>query len=273
MRISDIASEDVYTKAIIYAPFGAGKTQLCGTAAEHQDMRDVLLMRCEDGKATITHQQLKMTPRIASIKEARDLFWDLANKRKAKFKNAEGETEEYDYSKVRTLIIDSGTAMLQTTIEEVVAKNCKDNPGKDPDRVTIRDWGDANFILTKLFRQFFDLPMNVLLTALVREDYNTDDPDARMRRGPVLCRPDFNPKLANRVMAFADFVWWISVKGDGTRILHTQPDGAWVAKTRGDIFAGKLPSKIPNPTLPKIYNLLRSVQPKEKDDGKKAKHS
>jgi hypothetical protein len=263
MRIVDITDEDVWMKAIIYAPFGVGKTRLCGTAAEHEEMRDVLLMRCEDGKATITHQAIKMTPRIRTIGEARQLFWNLANRKKASFKSADGESVHYDYGAVKTLIIDSGTALLQTCVEEVVAKNCEKDPKKDPDRVTIRDWGDANFILTKLFREFFDLPMNVLVTALVREDYNTDDPEDRVRRGPVLCRPDFNPKLANRVMAFADFVWWMSMNKDGTRILHTQPEGAWVAKTRGDVYASKLPAKIGNPTLPKLYTVLKSVQPEK----------
>jgi hypothetical protein len=267
MKIYDIADDDVYCKAVLYAPFGAGKTRLAGTAAEHPEMRDVLLVRCEDGHATITHQACRMTPKIKSIGEMRQLFWDLANKKKAKLSTVDGDgnrsTEDYDFKNVRTLIIDSGTALLQTCIEETVEKNCKKDSNKDPDRVTIRDWGDANFIMTKLMRQFFDLPMNVIVTALVREDYNTDDPEERMRRGATLCRPDFNPKLANRIMAFTDFVWWLEVKKNGQRVLHTQPKGAWVAKTRGDVFASKLPAEIGNPDLPTIFNLLQQVQPKK----------
>ena len=268
MKIFDIGDEEVYIKALVYALYGVGKTRFAGTAAEHPKMRDLLLVRCEDGHATITHQACKMTPKIRSMKEMEKLFWDLSEKRTQTFTtvNDKGEkvTERYDFANVRTVIIDSGTALLQTCLEEVVAEKIKKDKDKEP-FPTIRDFGIANFMMTKLLRQFFDLEMNVILTALVREDYNTSDPEDRMRRGPSLCRPDFTPKLANRVMSFADSVWWMEAKQNGDRILHTQPKTPWVAKTRGDVFAKELPDAIKDPDLPNIYNLLQNVQPEKEE--------
>ena len=250
MKIVDIRYEPIFMKCVVYSHFGVGKTLLAGTAADEPEMRDVLLIRAEDGSTTIRHKNLKATKLVASVSEVDDLFWKLMNKKKG-------------FETFKTVIIDSGTALLQTCLEEVVEKNCKKDKSKDPDRVSIRDWGDANFILTKLFRHYFDLPMNVIVTALVREDFNTDDPEERARRGPTLCRPDFNPKLANRIQAFADFVWSMHRKSDGTRVLLTQPKGSWTGKTRGEEYAEQLPVEVENPTLPKLYQLLKSVQPKK----------
>ena len=252
MKLVNIRDEQSLMKAIIYAHFGVGKTRLAGTAADHPEMRDVLLIRAEDGSSTIRHKNVEATKLVASVSEVQDLFWKLANKKKG-------------YERFRTVIIDSGTALLQTCIVEVVEKNCKRDPNKDPDRVTIRDWGDANFILTKIFRQFFDLPMHVIVTALVREEFNTSDPETRMKRGPVLCMPDFNPKLARRIMAFADFVWSMHIDKNGERKLLTQPKGAWCAKTRGEEYAEQLPEAVVNPTLPQLFELLKSVQPTKKE--------
>ncbi len=254
----DIRTEPVFMKAIVYAHFGVGKTLLAGSAADDESMRDVLLIRAEDGSTTIRNKHIEATKKIASISEVTDLFWELANCSK-------------DFKRFKTVIIDSGTALLQTCIEETVAKNCQKDTSKDPDRVTIRDWGDANFILTKLFRRYFDLPMNVIVTALVREEFNTSDAETRLKRGPVLCMPDFNPKLARRVMAFADFVWSLYIEGEGDkakRVLLTQPKGAWCAKTRGEEYAEQLPTKVINPTLPKLFQLLKQVSPQKEGETK-----
>ena len=251
MKLIDPQTEPVFMKAIIFAHFGVGKTRLAGTAVDDPDMKDVLLIRAEDGSTTVRNKHITATHRVSSVSEVSDLFWKLANKHK-------------DYKRFKTVIIDSGTALLQTCVEEVVERNCKKDTKKDPDRVTIRDWGDANFILTRLFRQFFDLPMHVIVTALVREEFNTSDPEDRMARGPVNCMPDFNPKLARRIMAFADFVWSLHIDKDGkTRKLLTQPKGAWCAKTRGEEFAEALPEHVDNPTLPQLYQLLRKVCPQK----------
>lgn len=252
MKLVNVRDEPIYMKALIYAHFGVGKTLLAGTAADDPAMRDVLLIRAEDGTTTIRNKNITATKKIASVSEVQDLFWKLANKNKG-------------FENFKTVIIDSGTALLQTCIEETVAKNCKKDSSKDPDRVTIRDWGDANFILTKLFRQFFDLPMNVIVTALVREEFNTSDPETKLKRGPVLCMPDFNPKLARRIMAFADFVWSMHIE-KGKRVLLTQPKGAWCAKTRGEEYAEQLPDAVPDPTLPKLYQLLKQVSATQEGD-------
>lgn len=250
MRLINIREEEIFMKILVYAHFGVGKTLLAGTAADEPEMSDVLLIRAEDGTTTIKSKNVTATKLVQSVSEVRDLFWNLANKKK-------------DYARFKTVIIDSGTALLQTCIEEIVEKNCKTNREKDPDRVTIRDWGDANFVLTKLFRQFYDLPMNVIVTALVREEFNTSDPEQRMSRGPVLCMPDFNPKLARRIMAFADFVWSMHIDKKGNRQLLTQQKGPWQAKTRGVEYAEQLPESVENPTLPQLFRLLKSVQPKK----------
>jgi hypothetical protein len=251
MKLHSLAEQPVYIKALIYGYFGAGKTRLCGTAAEHPEMKDVLLIKCEDGSLTIKHQDAQATDLIKSVSDLDDVFWSLANKKKG-------------YETFKTVIIDSGTEALTMCVQEVVEKNCETDKSKDPDRVTIRDWGDANFIMTRLFRRFRDLPMHVLVTAQVREEFKTDDPSARLKTGPSICMPDFTPKLATRVMQYMDFVWALSVASDGvTRKLLTRPKGVWRAKTRGEEFANALGDVVENPTMPELFELLKKTSKQE----------
>lgn len=246
MKLQDVSDTPYFMKVLIFANFGVGKTRFGGTAMNHPEMRDVLFVTVEDGTLTVKHTGAKRTPSITSIREMEEVFWSLANKKPG-------------FETIKTVVIDSGTDLVQLCVEEVVRDNCKANKGKDPDRVTIRDWGDVNFILTKLFRMFRDLPMNVIMTALVREQYDTDDPETKLRRGPVMCGPDFPPKLMMRTMAFFDHVWSLHRKSDGTRVLMTQPKHPWVGKTRGERFAEALGPTVENPELPQLFELLKKT--------------
>jgi hypothetical protein len=213
-------------------------------------MKDVLLIKCEDGSLTIKHQDAQATDLIKSVSDLDEVFWGLANKKKG-------------YETFKTVIIDSGTEALTMCLQEVVEKNCEVDKTKDPDRVSIRDYGDANFIMTRLFRRFRDLPMHVFITAQVREEYKSDDPATRMKTGPNICLPDFTPKLATRVMQYMDFVWALHVDKDGVRKLLTRPKGVWRAKTRGEAFADALGEVVSNPTLPELFELLKKTSQKE----------
>lgn len=249
MKLSHIAEQPHFIKALVYGYFGAGKTFFAGTASDHEEMQPVLLARAEDGALTIRGKDAMVTPRIDTMAKFDEVFNNLANKRKG-----------WEFN---TVILDSGTALLQTCLEEVVERNASGDPSKSTDRISIRDFGDANFMMRKRIRQLFMLPMHVIVTALVREEYNTSDPETRLKRGPVMCSPDFTPKLRDQVMAFADFVWHIHAKSDGTRVLITQPvkrgTTLWLAKSRGEEFSRHLPVEVENPRLPQLLEMMKAA--------------
>jgi len=241
-----------FFKALIYGHFGVGKTQFAGTASDCEAMRDVLFVRIEDGTMTVRHKDhIELSRVVKKVADVETIFWRLA----------QGKAD----NPIRTVVLDSGTDLVQLCREEVVAKNCAKNPNKDKDQISLRDHGDVNFILTRLFRMFRDLPMHVIITALVTERFNTDDPDEKMKRGPVQCLPAFPPMLGSRVMAYVDHVWSIHRRENGSRFMLTQPKGPWTAKTRNDLFAVAIGTVIENPTLPTIMQLLTEKTSKQND--------
>ena len=250
MKLENTNETPLYLKALIYGPFGIGKTMLAGTACDVEAMRGVLLVRAEDGALTIKNNAVRATPLIDTIKLADEVYFGLAQR-------------SPEFAGIKTVVFDSISAMLQTVLREVVDTNCRKNSNKDPNLPSQHDYGQMTFIMRRMIRRFAALPMNVIFTALLRERFNTDDEAEKMKRGPVLCMPDLTPKVAEDAMAAVDMVWALNAKADGTRVLLTQRSGAWVAKTRGEEFAKALAPKLENPTLPIIHKLLTETQGKQ----------
>jgi hypothetical protein len=273
--IRHISEEIAFLKILLYADPGVGKTYFCGTAAEVEDMKNVLFIKAEDGVSTVDHQDVFVTSRIKTVMEVTNLFWSLANNDKidlSRVVDGKTEVEKYDLRKVKTVVIDSATALLDTCVVEVVEANCKKDPNKDPDRVTFRDWGDVNFILKRLFARYFSLEKNIIVTAHVRRKYLSKEPEKQIV--PIKCIPELSPKLSEKMLGLAHCVWWMDTVKDPEpedkdnprrlRVLHTQPKEPWFAKTRGYIFADGLPNKIVNPSLTLIHKLLL-LKDKEND--------
>jgi hypothetical protein len=249
-EVSRLGDSPLYLKALVYAYFGVGKTMFCGSAADHEEMRDVLLIRVEDGALTVRNKDIVTIQRIQTMDDMDQAFWAIVNRKKG-------------FETIKTVIIDSATDLQQLCLEETVAENCKKNANKDPNLPSIHDWGQVNFRLTKMFRQFRDLPVHLFITALVRETYNTDDPAARQTRGPVSCGPQLAPTLGTRIMAFVDHVWSLhrtpKENSPDLRTLMTQPSKVWGAKTRGEEFAKLLGPKVENPSLYSIFETLKKT--------------
>lgn len=254
-ELIDLDSTPFWLKLLLYGPYNSGKTHLAGTAEDHEDLSPVLLIRAEEGSFTVRGKGVKSVKRVKSVKEFDAIFWALVNNKPP-------------YDEIRTVVLDSGTALVQTVVEEVVAKNVRDSKkDKDPDLVSIRDWGQVNFILRKRFRDLYELPKHVIVTALDRLEWKTDDAEERAKQGPSKCIPDFPPKLGRTMMASADFVWSLTVDDSEKRALYTRAHKdskqcSHAGKTRGDAFRKVLPPKVEgeNMSLPRIWNLMKQAQ-------------
>ncbi len=245
-----IGTAPLYLNPIIAGPKGSGKTLLACTAALSEKMGPAILVNLEDGGVTASNiDNCDETQQLATFADVHEVFWSLAN-----------QAEGWDHYK--TVIIDSGSALQAMNIVEVARSNGK---GAHEFRVTQQDWGDSTRMVLELLRRFKALPMHTIVTAGVREYFDTDDPVQKLRRGSVKITPDFTPALADKLMYLYDHVWYLGIGEDGeTRQLLTRDSGAYRAKTRGKEFADTLGEVVENPNLAEIFNLYVETQKREK---------
>lgn len=249
MKLEQGDETPLYFKALIYGPFGVGKTFFAGGALDVPEMEDVLWLKCEDGAMTIKHRTFETSPLIEKMEQIDDAFWSLAQRKKG-------------FENFKCVVLDGGSALLQTVLRQIVDMNCAKNPNKDPFLPSQHDYGQMTFNMRRIIRRFTQLPMHVIITAMLREQYDTDDELEKIKRGPKRCVPDFTPKVGEDAMAAVDMVWPLMAKENGTRVILTQRKGPWMAKTRGELFAKQLGPMIENPSLPAIFEILKATQGK-----------
>lgn len=249
IKIRPVTLGQPKTKALIYGPPGVGKTLLAASAQAHPQMANVLYANIDGGLITVASREGILEAPITGVQDLEELQGMAARGAK-------------EFEGINTLVIDSGTELLENYLREIAKREAKANSRRDIDKNQIEDYGEATAKLNRIFRWCRDLPIHVVMTALDKVERKPVDQRKQSKHdAPVLAvRPKFTDKLGSAVMACFDYVWYMYIDDEGTRCLLTQPNSIVQAKTRGERFAPELGSVVKNPNLSEIYSLLLKTE-------------
>jgi len=198
MEIRTFIPTDHFLKCLIYGPSGSGKTVFTGTAEE------AIYASAEGGLLSIADKNPQFAE-IKSLKDLADLYSYLTK-------------EKHGYE---TIVIDS-----ITEINEIIKAEIEKKTGHT---MQLQDWGTLAAKIRKLFRDFRDLPMNVILIA--QESYITDEDKIKK------VVPSLNGKAATEIAYFMDVVGYIHLEPDGSRWIETSSNRKLLTKDRTNVIS------------------------------------
>jgi KaiC/GvpD/RAD55 family RecA-like ATPase len=233
-RVRDIKP---HFNMLVYGKSGVGKTTLAGSAQAVPEMQRVLIVDIEGGVLSLRREFPDVdVVRVQSWREMQQVYDHL-------YAGGHG---------YRTVVLDSLTEIQKFNMDDIMRKLVEQKDARDEDVPSLREWGKNLEQIRRFVRAFRDLPLNVIFTALVREDK-----DSMLRPINV---PSLSGKMAGEVAAFLDIVLFYSVKevtdADNNkkqvRVLQSQATETTTAKDR----SGLLPPALVNPTMEELYDII-----------------
>jgi len=232
IRASDVRDE-WGLNLLIYGDPGVGKTTLCSTAQESAHGKDVLFLAAEPGTRSIADRDDVKLISLLTYDDLKEIHEFLT----------EGEHS------FRTIVIDSLTEVQRLALESAL------QTAKDPAMPSINDYGRANELLIKAFRNYRNLAQDqgwtVIFTALARDvkDEST---------GGISCWPALSPKAAEMVCGSVDAIGHMALNKDGARVLRFVRNGPYIAKMRQPHKGPQIPQEFVAPHLGKIIDTLHN---------------
>jgi hypothetical protein len=237
LKLEKVRDVPPHFNLMIYGKSGVGKTRLAGSAYAVEEMRRVLYIDIEGGVLTLRKE-------FPGVERVRITTWkEMQAVYDALYAGGHGFS---------TVILDSLTEIQKFNMNDIMMKLLDDKGDeRDMDVPSIREWGKNLEQIRRFVRAFRDLPMNVIFTALEREDMD------RLKRPVKL--PSLSGKMAGEVAAFLDIVLYYNIKEvvvDGeeqqVRILQSAATESTVAKDR----SGLLPPVLLNPDMEQLYDII-----------------
>lgn len=224
--------EHQFLKILPYGGPGSGKTTFAGSMARRVK---VLGLSAEAGLLSLQHMKDeagKVIPvdyvKIEKYEDIQEAYHFL-------------RSSKHDYLGV---FLDSLTDIQTSCKDHIMSKTGKD--------MEMRDWGVLATKIEGLVRNFRDLPMHVVVTAL-------EDTEVDKLTGEVKVYPSLQGSMQKKLAAYFDEVFYMTSKevgeGEARRIRHfalTRNSGKYVGKDR----SGKLPQWIPDPDFATVYDLV-----------------
>jgi hypothetical protein len=255
---SPSSAESRWLKLLVYGVPGAGKTTLVGTAADIDEMQDILYLDCEKGQEAIPDNlRIKMPERVLQNRVPVSDFKTVAQihdflKAHCKFRDENNEAKLREQEswirgchpdeivtpkRFKTVLIDTLTEVDQYCQYNIlgVSQDMLTAEAQAGDSMEVAGWPEfrkINQMMQMLLRAFRDLPVNVLATA--HRQYAEDELKKRYYS------PKFTGQLRDQIPGFFDIVGYMMIepKQDGTvdRQLMVKPIGRFEAKNRRSVY-------------------------------------
>lgn len=234
----------------MYGEPGAGKTYLCGTAADNEDTRPLLFLDVEGGSMTLRNRPDVDVVQIRSMQEIINVSNEL-------FK-------EPDYYK--TICVDSLTELQKLDLMTVTRdfKRTSPNPERiDEDVPDQRSWGKSGVRISRIVRFLKDLPVNTIMTCLLATEWEKDDKN-RDTDTVKLFYPSLPGKLRGEIPGYFDVVGFMKaeapIPGKIERSLQVQKTKKVIAKDR----TSALGMMVKEPTIPLMWDMINSIEVENK---------
>lgn len=141
--------EAAYFRALIFGPYGSGKTHFLGSAQLDERTYPALYMDFEGGGSTLAGLDIDSVV-VRTWEDFNEIYADLA------------KGTEY-----KTLLLDS---LSETHIFALMEILSEVSASRDPDKLEIQDYGKASIQMRRLIRAFRDLPYHFIATSQDKND-------------------------------------------------------------------------------------------------------
>lgn len=224
-------------KAMIWGPYGHGKTRFIATAQQDVRTSPMLLMDFEGGTQSLTGLDIDVV-KITSWQEYSEVYNHLANdKHKYRSVGLDSISETHVFALLHILEMEKGNR-------------------KDPDLLQQGDYGKASVQLRRLGRSFRDLDLHVFFTALDKE---VVDPRVGAVKMPALAG-----QLATEIPAMFDVTAYLAItqdeEGDPMRclLLNNYPKFRVKARTPWEKPGepSVVPDEIDNPSVTSLLDVM-----------------
>lgn len=174
--------ERSHLKAMIFGPFGSGKTRFLGTAQLDERTAPALYMDFEGGEQTLAGLDI-------DVVQVRG--WDDFNEVYAELEKG---------TQYKTILLDS---LSETHIFALLNILNEQANTRDPDMLQIQDYGKASIQMRRLIRLFRDLPYHFIATA-------QDKTDKEARVGNVK-KPALPGQMADEAPGLFDVCGYLAI--------------------------------------------------------------
>lgn len=225
-----------YCKALFFAPPGAGKTYLLGTAEDDPRTAPTLILDFEGGVQTLVGRKID----VAVIRDWQDYAeaYDILSDPKTKYRSAG---------------VDSISETQAGGLLHLLEERSPEGKRATDDTLTQGDWGTILVQMRRFIRHFKNLPMHVFMTALADDDLDKLEGKVRV--------PLMQGHFAKEVGGIFDVVAYLGQQtledesGDTERLLllRNYPGFRIKARTKMGVVP---PDAIREPTITKLLDEL-----------------
>lgn len=235
--------QNTHLRALIFGPYGSGKTHFLGTAELDERSSPALYMDFEGGGQTLAG---------LDIDQVIIRTWDDFNEVYAELNAG---------TKYRTLLLDS---LSETHIFALMEILSEVSSSRDPDKLEIQDYGKASIQMRRLIRAFRDLPYHFIATS-------QDKSDREARVGNVK-KPALAGQMADEAPGLFDVCGYMTIATQtlpdkttiDVRTLLLKNFAQFRVKTRTPWGAEEtVPDYIDNPTMGSLLDVLGFTIKKE----------